>query len=278
MNSQDVIARIEKIESLPTIPPVLKKILVLLEDPGVSLQKITDFVSSDPTLTARILKMVNSPVYGFPGRISSVSHAMVILGLNAVKGLLLGVSVFEIMQKNMIGLWEHSLSAAIFARIIATKKELSSPEEISIGALLHDIGKVILVMAFRDEYLNLIEKAKTNEKFLFEIERDHFGITHAEIGGIVAKKWNFPLKLVEPIMYHHRPQLSDKFQLESAIVHVSNILSLSRGIGYSGEIYVPPIHPSAWSLLNLSEGDYFQVFREAEDPLNSSGDLFAIDE
>jgi len=118
MNAQEVIARIEKIEALPTIPPILRKILSVIEDPKVSLQKITEFVSSDPTLTARILKMVNSPVYGFPGRISSVSHAMVILGLNAVKGLLLGVSVFEIMQKNMIGLWEHSLSTAIFARII----------------------------------------------------------------------------------------------------------------------------------------------------------------
>ena len=88
MNVKEVIARVERIESLPTIPPILKKILSIIEDPNISLNKITEFVSTDPTLTARILKMVNSPVYGFPGRISSISHAMVILGLNAVKGLL----------------------------------------------------------------------------------------------------------------------------------------------------------------------------------------------
>ncbi|MEJ5227844.1 HDOD domain-containing protein [Thermodesulfovibrio sp.] len=278
MNSQEVLARVEKIESLPTIPPILRKILGLIEDPSVSLKKITDFVASDPTLTARILKMVNSPVYGFPGRISSVSHAMVILGLNAVKGLLLGVSVFEIMQKSMIGLWEHSLSSAIFARIIATRKELASPEEISIGALLHDIGKVILIMALRDEYLQIVNSINGNERNVFEIEREKLGITHAEIGGVVAKKWNFPLKLIEPIMYHHRPQLSDKFKTEAAIVHVSNILALSRGIGYSGEVYVPAVNPSAWEILDLKEKDLLEIFKEAEEPLNSSGDIFSSDE
>ncbi|MCX7723819.1 MAG: HDOD domain-containing protein [Thermodesulfovibrio sp.] len=274
MNIQEVLARVEKIETLPTIPPILRKILSVIEDPKVSLQKITEFVSSDPTLTARILKMVNSPVYGFPGRISSVSHAMVILGLNAVRGLLLGVSVFELMQKHMIGLWEHSLSTAIFARIIAIRKQMQYPEEISIGGLLHDIGKVILIIAFKDEYLKLIESVKDQENFLYDIERQYFGITHAEIGGIVAKKWNFPLKLIEPMMYHHRPQLAEKFQTETAIVHISNILSLARGVGYSGEIFVPSVHPFAWEILNLNEGELLEIFKEAEEPINTSGEIF----
>ncbi len=278
MNAREVIARVEKIESLPTIPPILKKILSVIEDPKVSLQKITDFVSSDPSLTARILKMVNSPVYGFPGRISSVSHAMVILGLNAVKGLLLGVSVFEIMKKSMIGLWEHSLSTAIFARIIAIKKELQSPEEISIGGLLHDIGKVILIIALKDEYLKIIDSVQGGERLLYEVERENFGITHAEVGGIIAKKWNFPLKLIEPMMYHHRPQMSEKFKMETAVVHLANTFALSRGVGYSGEVYVPSVHPSLSEILNFKEEEIIEIFREAEEPVNASGEIFFSDE
>jgi len=278
MNAQEVLARIDKIENLPTIPPILRKILTVIEDPRVSLQKITEFVSSDPILTARILKMVNSPVYGFPGRISSVNHAMVILGLNAVKGLLLGVSVFDIMKKSMVGLWEHSLSTAIFARIISNKKEMPSPEEISIGGLLHDIGKVIMIIAFKDEYSEILDSVSQKEAYLFEMEREIFGITHAEIGGIVAKKWNFPLKLVEPIMYHHRPQLSEKFQMETAVVHFSNILALARGIGYSGEEYVPSIHNFAWELLKLKAEDIQEIFKEAEEPISDSGEVFLSDE
>ena len=278
MNVKEVIARVERIESLPTIPPILKKILSIIEDPNVSLNKITEFVSTDPTLTARILKMVNSPVYGFPGRISSISHAMVILGLNAVKGLLLGVSVFEIMQKNMIGLWEHSLSTAIFARIIATKKELQSPEEISITGLLHDIGKVIFIIAFKDEYLKLLESARIKKQYIYEVERDYFGITHAEIGGIIAQKWHFPSKLIEPIMYHHRPQVSEKFKLETAIIHLSNTLAIARGIGYSGEIFVPSVHVYTWELLNFREEEIVEIFKEAEEPLYATGENFLSDE
>jgi len=278
MNVKEVIARVERIESLPTIPPILKKILSIIEDPNISLNKITEFVSTDPTLTARILKMVNSPVYGFPGRISSISHAMVILGLNAVKGLLLGVSVFEIMQKNMIGLWEHSLSTAIFARIIATKKELQSPEEISIAGLLHDIGKVIFIIAFKDEYLKLLESARIKKQYIYEVERDYFGITHAEIGGIIAQKWHFPSKLIEPIMYHHRPQVSEKFKLETAIVHLSNTLAIARGIGYSGEIFVPSVHVYTWELLNFREEEIVEIFKEAEEPLYATGENFLSDE
>lgn len=278
MNAKVVLEKIEKIENLPTIPSILRKILGIIEDPKVSLQKISDFVASDPTLTARILKMVNSPVYGFPGRISSVNHAMVILGLNALKGLLIGVSVFEVMKKNMVGLWEHSLSSAIYARIIATRKNLSSPEEISVAALLHDIGKVILLIAFKEDYEKIIQSVMAKERFLHELENEYFGITHAEVGGFVAKKWNFPLKLTEPIMNHHRPQLSKNFELETAIVHLSNILTLSRGIGYSGDIFVNPVNVSVWNLLDFKYEDIKDIFREAEDPITSSKEIFASDE
>lgn len=278
MNLQEVLTKIEKVENLPTIPTILRKILAIIEDPNVSLQKITDFVSSDPTLTARILKMVNSPVYGFPGRISSVSHAMVILGLNAVKGLLLGVSVFELMQKYMTGLWEHSLATAIFSRILATKKGIDAPEEVSVAGLLHDIGKVIFMIAFKEDYLKVLDQVKTDEKYLFEAERAYFGLTHAEVGGIISKRWNFPLKLIEPIMYHHRPQLSEKYQKETSIVHIANILTVARGIGYSAEEFVPSVHNFAWELLNLKEKEIKEIFSEAEEPIIASGEIFVSDE
>ncbi|MCS7203455.1 MAG: HDOD domain-containing protein [Thermodesulfovibrio sp.] len=278
MNLQEVMAKVEKVENLPTIPSILKKILSIIEDPNVSLQRITDFVSSDPTLTARILKMVNSPVYGFPGRISSISHAMVILGLNAVKGLLLGVSVFELMQRYMRGLWEHSLATAIFSRILAIQKNVDASEEVSVAGLLHDIGKVILMIAFREDYAKVLDEVKNNERYLYEVERDYFGLTHAEVGGIVSKRWNFPLKLIEPIMYHHRPQISEKFQKETAIVHVANTLTVARGIGYSAEEFVPAVHLFAWDILNLKEREIKEIFKEAEELIAAAGEIFASDE
>ena len=113
-------------------------------------REISRFISQDPVLTSRVLKMVNSPIYGFPGRISSVNQAVLLLGLNVVRGLLFGVTVFDLMQQTMIGLWEHSMGCAILSRLMAVKKGLKDPEEASIHGLLHDIGKVVLVLKFPD--------------------------------------------------------------------------------------------------------------------------------
>ena len=144
--------RIETIQTLATIPAVAKRVLELVGNPAVSLSEISRFISHDPVLTIKVLKMVNSPIYGFPGRISSVNQAVLLLGLNVVRGLLFGVTVFDLMQQTMIGLWEHSMGCAILSRLMAAKKGLNDLEETSIEGLLHDIGKVILLLKFPVEY------------------------------------------------------------------------------------------------------------------------------
>ena len=109
--------QIEGMGALPTIPTVLRKLLQMCENPRVSLSEIAVLIAQDPVLAAKILKVVNSPIYGFPGRITSLTQALLLLGLNVARGLLLGVSVLEIMQRSIVGLWEHSVGCAIIARI-----------------------------------------------------------------------------------------------------------------------------------------------------------------
>ena len=125
--------KVESISTLPTVPAVLKRLSGVIEKPRITIVEISAFISSDPALTTKVLKMVNSAIYGFPGRIASVSHATMLLGLNVIKGLLLGVSVFELMQKTMNGLYEHSLAVAFVSRVIAQKKGLKEPDEVSVA-------------------------------------------------------------------------------------------------------------------------------------------------
>jgi hypothetical protein len=122
MDPKALRTRVENISNIPTIPSVLKQLSTIIENPKISLNEISHFVSKDPALTTKILQMVNSALYGFPGRISSVNHAVMLLGLNVVKGLLLSVSVFEIMHKAMIGLREHSIGVASSTRRITTRR------------------------------------------------------------------------------------------------------------------------------------------------------------
>jgi putative nucleotidyltransferase with HDIG domain len=266
-------SRVERINNLPTIPMVLKRLISIVENPSVSLGEISEFISSDPALTTKVLRMVNSPVYGFPGRISSVSQAVVLLGTNVVKGLLFGVSVFELMQQSMIGLWEHSLGVAILSRLIAKRKGLKEPEEASVAGLLHDIGKVIFILQLPQEYQKAMDQAEARGITMAEAEKDLLDVTHAHVGAWVAQSWRFPANLVDVINYHHRPQLAKSAPAEVAIVHLADILVRARGFGFAGDRFMPTINQAAWKSLSLSEEDLKEILQEMEGSLEASEEL-----
>lgn len=265
--------KVESINTLPTVPGVLRRLSVIIEKPRITLVEISAFISNDPALTTKVLKMVNSAIYGFPGRIASVSHATMLLGLNVIKGLLLGVSVFELMQKTMNGLYEHSLACAIASRVIAQKKGMKEPEEISVAGLLHDIGKVILMLEFQKEYEAAMSEAQAKGISIFDAEKIQFNATHANVGSWLAEKWRFPRNLIEVIEYHHRPSLSKNAPLETAIVHLADILVRARGYGFAGENFVPEVTPAAFELLKLSEADIKDVLKELEDNMEAAEDI-----
>jgi len=277
MNSMDPKAlrsRVENISTIPTIPSVLKQLSTIIENPKISLNEISHFVSQDPALTTKILQMVNSALYGFPGRISSVNHAVMLLGLNVVKGLLLSVSVFEIMHKAMIGLREHSIGVAIASKVLARMKGLKEPEEVFVAGLLHDVGKVILTLSWPEEYDRTVKEAESSGIAIFDAERSRFSETHAAVAGWLAEKWHFPRKLCECIANHHRPQTSSLAPLETAIVHMADVLVKARGLGYSGDRLVPDGNAKAWETLALSEADLREILKELEDSVEQTEEEF----
>ena len=265
--------RIENIGSLPTVPETLKKLSRVMEKQNVSLTEVAGFVQSDPALTFRILKMVNSAVYGFPGRIASVSHAIMLLGLNVVKGLLLGISVFELMQKAMTGLYEHSMGCATAARIIAQKKGLREPEEAYVAGLIHDIGKVVMALEFTKTYEGALAFAETENISITQAEKNFFADNHPVLGGVMSEKWRFPKKLTEAILYHHQPRSAVLFPLETAIVHLADILTKARGLGFSGDQIVPIVDDAAFDRLELSEQDIVDVFHELEGSIEAAQEV-----
>ncbi len=262
--------RIENIGNLPTVPETLRKLSNIIENPQVSLNDISGFVQSDPAITFRVLKMVNSAVYGFPGRIASVSHAIMLLGLNVVKGLLLGISVFELMHKAMGGLYEHSMGCAAAAKIIAHKKGLREPEEVYVAGLLHDIGKVVMALEFPEAYESALACAVQEDIQIGEAEKRFFADNHPVLGGVLSEKWRFPKKLTEAILYHHRPQAAEIYPLETAIVHFADILIKARGLGFSGDHIIPVVNDDAFDSLALSEQDIIEILREIEGSLEAT--------
>ncbi|OPY15358.1 MAG: hypothetical protein A4E66_00144 [Syntrophus sp. PtaB.Bin001] len=265
--------RIEKVDMLPTIPGVVKRLARIIGNPKISLSEISSFISSDPALTSRILKMVNSAVFGFPGRISSVTHAVTLLGFNVIKGLLMGVTVLELMQTVMIGLREHSVGCAVAARTIASIKGLKNLEDVSVAGLLHDIGKVILLLEFPEDYAAVLETAERKGVLVFEAEKAHFSENHAAVGLWLSEKWQFPKNLTDVIAYHHRPGLAKNAPTETAIVHLADVLVRAMGFGYAGDALVPAVSPPSFEQLNLSEADIRKVLQSIEDIRGSGEDM-----
>jgi putative nucleotidyltransferase with HDIG domain len=261
-------AKVKGLKSVPTLPGVFEKVSALVEDPDTGAEDIAAVISSDQALSAKILRVVNSALHGFPGRISSVTHALIILGFDVVQGLVLTTSVFDMMiSKGMHGLWAHSLGCAVTAGVIARKVEYPHPEEISIAALLHDIGKVIMKTEIPNETEQVVALVKAKDISVREAEEEVLGLTHTTVGRWISEEWNLPHKLTEPIRYHHNPTLSKVAEVPTAIVHVANSFVKANGFGSGGDDLVPPIHPKAWDRLNISDALLEEIVREMTEQL-----------
>ena len=265
--AQQLKAITRRIHSLPTLPHMVKKLTSMVESPDVTAQEVGKLISSDQVLGAKVLRLVNSPFYGFPGRISSISHAIILLGFNVIKGVVLSASVFDIMERSMVGLWEHSLGCAIISGTLSRKLGLNEPEEISTACLLHDIGKVLIRVSLSDDYDQIAGLVKTKEISFREAELEVLGIDHAVIGEWLSREWNLPDRLSIPIAYHHDPGAAQKFQERVAMVHIADAIVRAWGVGSGGDPWVGKISGSAWEYIGMDMVDLPELMRKIMEDL-----------
>jgi putative nucleotidyltransferase with HDIG domain len=254
-NPIDLRNRIEKLGDLPTLPHVVQRLVAMIGRPTVSTEEIGTIIEKDQVLAAKVLRLANSPFYGFPSRIGSVAHSVIVLGFNVVKGLTLCASALSIMKDaGMDQLWRHSLGVAITANLLAARLEIKNPEELFVAGLLHDIGKVVLYVKWPEVGSSIKDAAKAGgDRSLFELEQELTGLSHADIGGCLANAWNLPVTLREPILYHHAPMLAKEAALQTAIVHVADILVKGLACGNPGDDLIPPLSKQAWDMVGLDE-------------------------
>lgn len=257
---------IRETSSLPTLPGVVTRLQALAENRKSTIEEMARLVSSDQILSARVLRLVNSPSYGFY-RVSTISNALILLGVNVIKSLALSSSIFEIMEKTIVGLWEHSLGAGVAANIIARHLKLPEVEEISTAALLHDIGKVIIKEKCAEDYERICNMVERDGIPMLEAERQVLETDHAEVGEWLVHNWYLPNKLSEPVACHHDVAGAQHHKMKTAVVHLADVLVKSSGFGFSGEVYVPRIQPTAWEWLGMTEDDLAAIVEELEDRL-----------
>jgi putative nucleotidyltransferase with HDIG domain len=273
MDAKAVRNCIEHAISFPTIPGIARKGIELVSNPDTSLLEMGAFIAHDSALASRLLKMVNSVVFGFPRRISSVNQALLLLGLNAVQGIVWNLTVFDLMKHTMAGLWEHSAGCAIASRLIAREKGFEDPQDFAVYGLLHDVGKTILLVRWPKIYAKALNEAKLEDTSIRAMELAHFGVDHATAGAWLAEQWKLPKSLIEVVKYHHAPGRAKEAKMETAIAHVADILVRGRGFGFAGDTDVPPVDSDAWKLLELSERDLRFILSELESLMEQAEEL-----
>lgn len=198
---------------LPSLPTVAVKVLELTRGERTNLREIAKVVENDQALAAKILRTVNSSYYGLSKPCSSINQAMVYLGLNAVKSLVLGFSLVESVDGggehdvsfDYVDYWRRSVYSAAAARLIAIHAGTCDPEEAFLGALVQDIGMIVLERSLRDIYLQTIDITRGDHEKLAAVERHTLEVDHAMVGADLAERWNMPSRLVEVIRFHHDP-------------------------------------------------------------------------
>jgi two-component system, cell cycle response regulator len=204
----ELIKKIQSCPNLPSLPSIAVQILDLASKPNVDIAEIARLISKDPALSTKILRTVNSSFYGRSQAVSTVSHSLVILGLQSVKTLVLGFSLVTTLHKdksrgfNHLNYWRRSIYAATAARTIATKMNLVQQEEAFLGALLQDIGMLVLDTVLGPQYGEICAKSPTHPE-LIKAEKEALGMTHAEIGALLAEQWKLPPILVTTIGGSH---------------------------------------------------------------------------
>lgn len=257
-----------RIRTFPSLPSIYTAVLRELKSPDSSTDKVGELIGKDLAMTTKILQMLNSAFYGLPRQISDLGEAIGILGLDTVKSLVLGIQLFSQYDKvkpvffSIDRLWKHSTFIAKSAREITlfeTKDETLADEAYTAG-LLHDIGKMVLVSNFDEQYHGAQSLARKNGMSLWEVERELFGVSHSEIGAYLLGLWGMPLGLLEAAALHHEPsRCPNKFFCPLTAVHAANALAYE--LQPENDSLVPPALDTGY-LANLSLAGHLDFWRD----------------
>jgi HD-like signal output (HDOD) protein len=240
-----------------SLPTVYTHIVELLNDPDSSSHQIAKVISKDASLTVRLLRFVNSPFYGFSGKIDSVSRAVSLLGTNELSILTLGVTVVEQFQNipsgllNMDSFWRHSIRCGLFSKVLAGHLGEKAAEKYFIGGLLHDVGRLVMLDRMPVQYFSAVARARQGQLPMYRAEQDCLKTDHSIIGKLLAEKWRLSPALIRMIGNHHSPRLAH-YSTEACIVHVADILAHACGPEILLVDEVPELQIKAWEEIGLA--------------------------
>lgn len=242
-----------------SLPEVYYRVQELIDDPRHDLATLARVIESDTGLTARLLRAVNSPLYGLPRRVDRVSHAVSLLGSHVLRDIVLATTIVRTFGRlpsqrvDLSTFWHHSIYCALVARQLAQRCRVLHSERLVVAGILHDIGQLLLYRMQPAASLEVLNLAEPTDEGAYLAERQVFGYTHAEVGAELLKTWRLPSSLQEVARHHHEPRPDGPYALETAIIHLANSIANRLEPGRDIPRCEPRIAPIAWEITGLDD-------------------------
>ncbi len=243
---------------IKSLPAVFYKLTEACEDPDSSFEDIGNIISMDAGLSARLLKIVNSPFFALSQKIDSVSHAMGIIGVKQLSDLVLSTAVadkFQGIHEDLIDMesfWRHSITCGMIARDIAKYNKNPNAEQLYLAGLIHDLGTLVICDRQPEKTREILNRCNSSREFLYEAEQEILGFNHADVGGALLKSWGMPDLLIDTVLFHNDPLSAKENTQEVGIVHIADRLTYDLQLGTGGEYFFPPINEELFSTIKIS--------------------------
>lgn len=277
LNPCDLVKQSTRLASLPEI---CFKIDDIVSDPQSSFEDVADVISNDTSLSARLLKIVNSSLYNFPEKVETIIHAISIVGTQQLRDLVMAtyaLSAFKGISGKLIDMsafWRHSIACGVAARVIAIHRREANAERFYLMGMLHDVGRLILLENAPDLASQVILQAREKGEILHKVELELLGCDHAAIGAELLKVWRIPVCIVEAVACHHDPSRAVRYPMESSVIHLADFIAKAISLGCSGDRLVPWLDENAWEKVGLSTSQLPSIWDQVEKQYNDTVEIF----
>lgn len=257
---------LSQVYNLPSIPVVMLEVNKLLDNPMTSAAELGKVISKDQGMVTKILTVANSPLYGLPRRVSTIDFAIIILGFDHIKNIVIALSMIEAFKnksdKNLDHkkYWIHSFLTATAAKRIADDLGYHVTGEAFTAGLLHDLGIPVIHKYLHTDFIKICELVEKQGFSYQDAQQEILALSHSEIGYHLACKWNLPLSLSDVILNHHSPGNSDQNKMLSAIVHIADYMTFKLEVGNFIWDDNYELDPAVFKILNISEDTFVDKF------------------
>ncbi len=271
---------ISQTTELVSLPDIYVRIKAVIYDPDSTMTDVSNVLSHDPAICARILKVANSAFFGAPSQVETVKAAVRLLGTEQVHDLVLAATItksFPDIPDNLISMedfWVNSVRCGLLARLLAEQCNSADSERFFVGSLLHDMGHLIMYQAVPDESQEALIIARQDDRPLYMVERDIVGCDYAQVGSQLMQSWNFPENWIQAVRYHNEPANAQEFIFDASIMHLSTRLKDMDCSTESSDIDLSMIDPVAWEKTGLSETMIRPIMIAADEQLSAAVEAF----